>query len=135
MSPIARELRFAFTFEDVDKAVRLFRDVFGLEVEEEFVHEGARGFIFKVPAATLELFDRDYGRHVDEIEVGQSLGGQPRVAARIDHLAEAADAVEAVGIAPESAPVDAPWGDHNQRFKITEDLQLTLFQPRAGGDA
>ena len=26
----ARELRFAFTFENYDAAVRLFRDVFGL---------------------------------------------------------------------------------------------------------
>ena len=126
-----RELRFAFTFEDVDKAVRVFRGVFGLEVKEEFAHEGARGFIFNVPAATLEVFDTGYARHVDEIEVGRSLGANPRVAVRIDNLTEAAGAVGSVGIAPESEPVETPWGDHNQRFKLDENLQLTLFEPRS----
>lgn len=135
MPSIARELRFAFTFEDVDKAVRLFRDLFGLEVEEEFTHEGARGFIFKMPAATLELFDRGYARHVDEIEVGRALEPQPRVAVRIDHLGDTAAVVEAAGFEPESEPVETPWGDRNQRFKVTDDLQLTLFQPAARAEA
>lgn len=126
---IARELRFAFTLEDVDHAVRLFRDVLGMEVEEEFVHGTARGFILKVPAATLELFDQGYARHVDQIEVGRSLETHPRVAVRVDDLAEAADRVGSAGVVPEAEPIETPWGDVNQRFKISHELQLTLFQP------
>ncbi|MPZ92390.1 MAG: VOC family protein, partial [Actinobacteria bacterium] len=52
----ARELRFAFTFDDYEAALRLFRDVFGLETIEELDHEGGRGVILRVPSATLELF-------------------------------------------------------------------------------
>ena len=45
----ARELRFAFVFEDYDAALHLFRDVFGLETLLELDHEGGRGVILKAP--------------------------------------------------------------------------------------
>jgi hypothetical protein len=58
----ARELRFAFVFEDYDAALHLFRDVFGLETLLELDHEGGRGIILNVPSATLEVRPHTVGR-------------------------------------------------------------------------
>jgi catechol 2,3-dioxygenase-like lactoylglutathione lyase family enzyme len=127
MTP-ARELRFAFVLDDHDAALRLFRDVFGLETMEEFEHGDGRGVILRVPSATLELFDPEYGGYVDEIEVGRSVDSRVRIAVNVRDLAEARLAVAAAGAAPEADPVVTPWGDHNQRFKTGDGLQLTLFQ-------
>jgi catechol 2,3-dioxygenase-like lactoylglutathione lyase family enzyme len=127
MAP-ARELRFAFNFDDLDSTLRLFSDVFGLETIDEFEHQGSRGVILRVPSATLELFERSYGHHVDEIEVGRPLDYPVRVAVRIDDLAEASDEVQRSGASAMAEPVVTPWGDHNRRFSTSDGLQLTLFQ-------
>jgi catechol 2,3-dioxygenase-like lactoylglutathione lyase family enzyme len=127
MAP-ARELRFAFNFDDFDAALHLFRDVFGLETIDEFEHQGSRGVILRVPSATLELFDRAYGHHVDEIEVGRPLDYSVRVAVKIDDLAESSAAVQETGALPLADPVVTPWGDHNRRFSTSDGLQLTLFE-------
>ena len=125
----ARELRFAFVFDDHAAALHLFRDVFGLETMEEFEHDGGRGVILRVPSSTLEVFDPEYGRHVDDIEVGRPIDPHVRIAVKVDDLGAAATAVAAAGATAEAGPVVTPWGDHNQRFKTTDGLQLTLFQP------
>lgn len=125
---LARELRFAFTFADYEAALRLFRDVFELEMIEEFDDQGGRGVILRAPAATLELFDVAYGRHVDEIEVGRPLGESVRIAVKVDDLEESTKAVIATGTEPQAEPVETPWGDRNRRFRTPGGLQLTLFQ-------
>jgi len=125
----ARELRFAFTFDDYETALRLFRDVFELETIMELDSEGARGVILRVPSATLELFDRGQGRLVDDIEVGRPLEGSVRIAVHVDDLEEATTAVMRTGTEPQADAVDTPWGDRNRRFKTRDGLQLTLFQP------
>jgi catechol 2,3-dioxygenase-like lactoylglutathione lyase family enzyme len=124
----ARELRFAFTFEDYDAAVRLFRDVLGLPTMMDLEAQGGRGVILSVPSATLELFDPRHTDVVDEIEAGAPTGGRVRIAVRVDDLDEAADAVGGAGAEPTAKPVITPWGDRNRRFRLPEGLQLTLFQ-------
>jgi catechol 2,3-dioxygenase-like lactoylglutathione lyase family enzyme len=124
----ARELRFAFTFDDYEAALSLFRDVFELETIMNLDSRGARGVILRVPSATLELFDRGQGRLVDDIEVGRPLEERVRIAVNIDDLEAATDAVISTGTSPQAAPVDTPWGDRNRRFKTPDGLQLTLFQ-------
>ena len=124
----ARELRFAFTFDDYEAALRLFRDVFELEMIEEFHEQGAHGVILRAPAATLELFDVAYGRHLDEIEVGRPLGERVRIAVKVDDLEGATESVIATGAEPQGEPVETPWGDRNRRFRSPGGLQLTLFQ-------
>lgn len=126
-----RELRIALTFDDYDAALRLFRDVLGLEPVEVLDGQGGRGVILDVPAATLELFDRRHGALVDEIEVGRMLDQRVRVAVRVDDLRQADEAVTAAGARPEAEPVDTPWGDRNRRYHTADGLQLTLFERRA----
>jgi predicted enzyme related to lactoylglutathione lyase len=129
----ARELRFAITVDDLDAAIRVFREAFGLEVRDEFRHGDGRGVIIDVPTATLELFDAGYTDHVDEIEAGRALGERVRIAVRVASLEAAADAVAAAGASQEAGPVETPWGDHNHRWKIPGATQLTLFA--SGGPA
>jgi catechol 2,3-dioxygenase-like lactoylglutathione lyase family enzyme len=128
----ARELRFAFTFEDYDAAVRLFRDVFGLDTVMDLEEQGGRGVILEVPSATLELFDVRHTDVVDEIETGRPTGRRVRIAVRVDDLGRAALEVAGAGAQPLAEPVLTPWGDRNQRFRLAEELQLTLFEPTGG---
>ena len=132
MATPARELRFAFTFEDYDAAVHLFRDVFGLPTLMVLEEQGGRGVILSVPSATLELFDPRHTDAVDRIEAGEPTGGRVRIAVRVDHLGAAAAAAGSAGAEPVAAPVLTPWGDRNQRFRLSEGLQLTLFEPTQG---
>lgn len=124
-----RELRFSFVVGSYDTALRLFRDVFGLEVIDQF--EPGRGTILRVPSATLELLDEEHGAFVDETEAGRKLEDGPRIAVRIDDLEEADAAVTRAGLHPVAGPVRTPWGDRNRRYRLSPDLQLTLFQPSA----
>jgi catechol 2,3-dioxygenase-like lactoylglutathione lyase family enzyme len=126
----AQELRFAFTVDDFDAAVQLFRDVLGLETLMDLEEQGGRGVILRVPSATLELFDVRHTDVVDEIEAGRALGERVRIAVRVGDLEEAARAVAGAGAEALAAPVDTPWGDRNQRFRTANGMQLTLFRPR-----
>lgn len=128
---IARELRFALTFDDYDAALRLFRDVLGLEPVEVLGAQGGRGVILAVPAATLELFDREHGALVDDVEVGRVLDQGVRIAVRVDDLRHADEAVTGAGARPEADTVDTPWGDRNRRYRAADGVQLTLFERQA----
>jgi uncharacterized glyoxalase superfamily protein PhnB len=124
----AREVRFCFVFDDYEAAVHVYRDVFGLEVLMELNEQGGRGVILKVPASTLELVDVDHGAMVDEVEVGRRVEDRVRIAVKVDDLAEASRAVAETGAKAMAAPVETLWGDHNQRFRAKDGMQLTLFQ-------
>jgi predicted enzyme related to lactoylglutathione lyase len=124
----AREVRFCFVIDEYEAAAQLYRDVFGLEVLEELDGQGGRGIILTVPAATLELVDVEHGGMVDEVEVGRRVGDQVRIAVKVDDLDEASRSVTETGAMAMAAPVETPWGDHNQRFRAKDGLQLTLFQ-------
>jgi catechol 2,3-dioxygenase-like lactoylglutathione lyase family enzyme len=123
----ARELRFSFVVDDYEAALHLFRDVFGVEVLEEFDETG-KGALMAVPEATLELVDVEHGRMVDDIEVGRHVDERVRIAVKVDDLQAAGLAVtEAWGEAM-AQPVITPWGDTNQRFRLQEGMQITLFE-------
>jgi catechol 2,3-dioxygenase-like lactoylglutathione lyase family enzyme len=128
----ARELRFAFTFDDYDGAVRLFRDVLGLETLMDLERQGGRGVILHVPSATLELFDVRHTQVIDEIEAGRPMGERVRIAVAVDDLEGASAAVQRAGAEVVAEPVVTPWGDRNQRFRLAEGLQLTLFEGEEG---
>lgn len=124
----AREFRFCFVIDDYDAALRLHRDVFGLEVLMDLAEQGGRGVILKVPEATLELLDGEHGGMVDDVEVGRRLGDRVRIAVKVDDLAAASRAVAEAGGEALAPPVDTPWGDRNQRFRAKDGMQLTLFR-------
>jgi predicted enzyme related to lactoylglutathione lyase len=124
----ARELRFCLMLDDYEAAAHLYRDVFGLEVLMDLDGQGGRGVILKVPGATLELVDEDHGGMVDEVEVGRRLGERVRIAIKVDDLESASRDVLDTGAEALAAPVETPWGNHNQRFRAKDGTQLTLFR-------
>src|SRR6266542_4330579 len=101
-------------------AAHLYREVFGLEVLIDLDEQVGRGVTLKVPVATLELVDVHHERMVDELEAGRPLDHRVRVAVQVDELADAARAVTAGGAEAMAAPVETPWGDHNQRFRTKD---------------
>jgi catechol 2,3-dioxygenase-like lactoylglutathione lyase family enzyme len=126
MTEPAREVRFVAIVDDVDAALRVFRDALGLEVQARFEADDASGVLIEVPTATLELFEQGYSDHVEAIEAVRPLHVPVRIAARVDSLEAAAAEVAAGDGVPEASPVRTPWGDRNQPFRIS-GLQLTLF--------
>jgi catechol 2,3-dioxygenase-like lactoylglutathione lyase family enzyme len=125
----AKEIRFVLVSDDYEAAVRLYRDVFAFEVRMDLEDQDGSGVIFELPAATLELVDPAHERFVDEIEVGRTTPDHRiRIAVNVDALEEAAGEVTAAGAVPMAPAVQTPWGDHNQRFRIEDGSQLTLFQ-------
>jgi hypothetical protein len=88
--------------------------------------------ILSMPSATLELFDVQHTNVVDRIESGRPTGERVRIAVRVDDLEEAAGEVAGAGAQPQAEPVLTPWGDRNQRFRLAEGLQLTLFESTEG---
>jgi len=127
MTPV-REVRFVLVVDDYDATVRLYRDVFGLEVRMDLEGDGGRGVILELPAATLELADQQHGRIVDGIELGRPSEGRVRIAVEVDDLGDAAARVTEAGAEPLAEPVETSWGDRNQRFRDPDGLQLTLYQ-------
>ena len=127
MTEPAHEVRFVAIVDDVDSAVRVFRDALGLEVRARFEADDGSGVLIEVPTATLELFEQAYSDHVDAIETGRALHVPVRIAVRVDSLERAATHVSAAGAVAEASPVTTPWGDHNQRFRAA-GVQLTLFE-------
>jgi catechol 2,3-dioxygenase-like lactoylglutathione lyase family enzyme len=125
----AKEIRFVLVSDDYEAAVRLYQDVFALEVRMDLEDQDGRGVIFELPVATLELVDPAHERIVDEIEVGRAAPDHRfRIAVSVDALEEAAAEVMAAGAVAMVPAVKTPWGDHNQRFRIEDGSQLTLFQ-------
>lgn len=126
----ARELRFVLVVDDYEAAVRLYRDVFGLEVVMDLEGDGGNGVILRVPVATLELADTEHGRIVDELEIGHAVDDVLRIAVKVDDLDDARANVLGTEAEPMAEPVETPWGDRNQRFRAKDGLQVTLFQSR-----
>jgi lactoylglutathione lyase len=60
-----RELRVALTVEHYEEAVRLYRDVLGLSVIEEWANPTGSGAILDAGRATLEVLSADQTDHVD----------------------------------------------------------------------
>ncbi len=78
--------------------------------------------------ATLEVFDEEQARTVDQIEAGRRLSGQIRFALRVPDLQAAMERLLANGATLVHPPVITPWGDHNVRLQDPEGMQITLFQ-------
>ncbi|HSL11102.1 MAG TPA: VOC family protein [Actinomycetota bacterium] len=127
MTERPHEIRFVAVVDDVDEALRVFRDALGLDVRARFEGGGGSGVLVDVPAATLELFEQSYSDHVDRIEAGRPLHVPLRIAVGVGSLERTAAEVERTGAIVEASPVRTPWGDRNQRFRVS-GVQLTLFE-------
>jgi predicted enzyme related to lactoylglutathione lyase len=78
--------------------------------------------------ATLEVFDEEQARTIDQIEVGRRISGQVRFALQVPDLNAAIERLLANGEKLVHPPVVTPWGDRNARFEDPEGMQITLYQ-------
>jgi lactoylglutathione lyase len=123
------ELRLVLTVDDVDDALRFYRDALGLPELEAWQGEGegARIAILDAGRATLELVNEAQAAAIDAIEVGERVAGPVRVAFQVDDSAAVADRLVATGAEQLAEPVVTPWNDRNVRVRLPDGLQLTLF--------
>lgn len=125
-SPV-RELRFAYTVDDYDEAVRFYRDALGLPVIQEWDQPTGRGAILDAGRATLELLSVDQSELVDRVEVGEVVSGPVRVALEVEDSEQTASALASAGAQRIGGPVVTPWSHKNVRLRAPDGMQLTLF--------
>ena len=125
------EFRVALTAEDFDRAVAFYRDGLGLDPGDLWTDNG-RGQMFMAGRATLEIFDPEYARGVDQLEVGERVSGQIRFGFEVPDVHVALERAQKYGATLVHEPVLMPWNDLNARVQSPEGLQITLFQKKGG---
>jgi catechol 2,3-dioxygenase-like lactoylglutathione lyase family enzyme len=123
------ELRVALTVRDFEQAVALYRDALGLRQIADWSSERGRVVVLEAGRATLELLDEAQAGFVDEIEAGERVAGDVRLALEVGDSDAVADRLIAAGAARVASPVSTPWGDRNARLRAPDGMQLTLFSP------
>lgn len=126
------EFRVALTVGDFERAVAFYREGLGLNPGELWTDNG-NGQMFFAGRAVLEIFDHDYAKGVDIIEVGEIVSGQLRFAFEVDDLQACLKRALDLGATLVHEPVLTPWNDLNARIQSPEGLQITLYQVQVGG--
>ncbi len=122
------ELRVALTTLDYERMVKFYCDGLGLEPAQLWTNGQGKALILDMGHATLEVFDEEHARTVDQIEAGRRVSGQIRFALQVPDLKAATERLLAHGATLVHPPVITPWGDHNVRLQDPDGMQITLFQ-------
>lgn len=129
-----RELRVALTVEDFERALRLYRDGFGLDVVKEWDSPEGRGVVLAAGRGTIELLDRADAEYTDQVEAGWRVAGPVRLALEVVDVRASAARLLAHGAEAVNEPVRTTWGDLNQRLRALDPgpdgMQLSLFEVR-----
>jgi lactoylglutathione lyase len=128
-----KELRLVVTVDNYDEVVAFYRDTLGLPELADFSSENGRVILLDAGRATLEIFNADQARYVDEVEVGRRVAGHIRVAFEVDDSTSATDRLDRAGATVLAAPIRTPWNSLNARLDAPGDLQLTLFTELGDG--
>ncbi len=127
-----RELRVALTVADFDRALRLYRDGFGLDVVKQWDSPEGRGVVLAAGRGTIELLDEADSAYTDSVEAGRRVSGPVRLALEVADVRAAAARLLEYGAEALAGPVQTTWGDLNQRLQAPEPapngMQLSLFQ-------
>jgi methylmalonyl-CoA/ethylmalonyl-CoA epimerase len=113
--------------DDYDKAVAFYRDGLGMDVGPTWEGSG-RAQVLLSGRAVLEIFDTDYAKYVDEMEVGARISGKVRFALEVPDINAALECAIQHGGKLVHSPVETPWKDLNARVEAPDGMQITLFQ-------
>lgn len=128
-----RQLRLVVHAEDYEEALRFYRDVIGMPVQEAYAGDGgAQVSILDAGRATLELSNTAQVEMIDEVEVGRRVAPHFRVALEVDDAAAATTSAVAGGAELIAPPTQTPWRSLNSRLAGPAGVQLTLFQELDG---
>jgi len=122
------ELRVAFTAREYERLVRFYCDGLGLETTQIWPSDQGRAVVLDMGQATLEIFDEKQATTIDQIETGERVSGQIRLALQVPDLMAAMERLLSNGATLVHPPVLTPWGDYNVRLQDPEGMQVTLFQ-------
>jgi catechol 2,3-dioxygenase-like lactoylglutathione lyase family enzyme len=126
--PPVLQLRVALTTRDYERSVKFYCEGLGLEPAQLWNNGQGKALIIDMGSATLELFDEDQARTIDNIEAEKRLSGQIRFAFQVPDLNAAVERLLAHGATLVHPPVMTPWGDFNVRLQDPDGMQITLFQ-------
>jgi methylmalonyl-CoA/ethylmalonyl-CoA epimerase len=127
------ELRVAVTTSDYERMTKFYFDALGMKPAQTWENGQGRAVILEMGSGTLEIFDEEQARTIDELEAGKRVSGQIRFALQVPDLKSAVERLLAHGATMVHPPVITPWGDTNARFQDPDGMQITLFE-RSGKD-
>ena len=128
-----RQLRLVVHAEDYEEALRFYRDVIGMPVQEAYSgDDGAQVSILDAGRATLELSNTAQVEMIDEVEVGRRVAPHFRVALEVDDARAATTSAVTAGAELIAPPTRTPWRSLNSRLAGPAGVQLTLFQELDG---
>jgi catechol 2,3-dioxygenase-like lactoylglutathione lyase family enzyme len=127
-TPTVLEVRIALTSRDYEKSLRFYSEGLGIEPAELWENGASNGAIFSFPSGSLEVFDEPQAGLIDDIEAGQRVSGQIRLAFKVLDVYAAMERLLANGAVLVRPPVITPWGDINVRLVDPDGMQCTLFQ-------
>ena len=121
--------RVALTTNNFESVLTFFRDGLGLKVGDLWTEEdGGQGQLFFAGQASLEVFNPEYAKHVDVLEVGKQVSGQIRFAFEVSDVQATVDRALNFGAILIHKPKLTPWGDLNARLQSPDGLQVTVYQ-------
>ncbi len=122
------ELRLALTTTDYEKLVAFYTKGLGLDPAALWTNENGNALIFEMGRGTLEIFDEQHAASIDQLEVGQRVSGQVRLALQVADVEAAVKRLVEKGGILIHEPVVTPWRHYNARVQSPDGLQITLFQ-------
>ena len=125
-----KSFRLVLNVDDLDSALRFYRDALKLKILEAWDSPDGRGVILELPVSTLEIMDRKNANSVDELEAGVRLNGDIRLGLEVNGLNSVVENLEQHGAKPVHDAVQTPWNSLNQRLETPDAKQLTVFQER-----
>ena|SRR5688572_22260085 len=122
------EMRIALTVKDYDKSVKFYCEGLGIEPAAIWNNGGGKALMLNMGGATLEVFDENQAKLIDEMEAGKRVSGQVRFALQVPDLESAMKRLLEHGAVLVHEPVMTPWGDYNVRLQDPDGMQITLYQ-------
>lgn len=124
------QLRVALTTRDFERSLKFYCDGLDLQPAAVWDNGPGRALLLELGSGTLELFDEEQARTIDQLEAGRRVSGQIRFALQVPDLLAAVQRLLANGATLVHAPVVTPWGDLNARLQDPDGVQITLFQAK-----
>ncbi|MBL8050546.1 MAG: VOC family protein [Anaerolineales bacterium] len=122
------ELRIALTVSDYEKSVKFYCEGLGIEPAAIWNNGDGKALMLEMGKATLEVFDENQAKLIDDMEAGRRISGQIRLALQVPDLELALKRLLNHGATLIHPPVTTPWGDYNVRLQDPDGMQITLFQ-------
>jgi len=122
------EMRIALTVKDYEKSIKFYCEGLGIEPAAIWNNGDGKALMLNMGNATLEVFDENQAKLIDDMEAGKRISGQIRFALQVPDLESAMKRLLEHGAILVHEPVMTPWGDYNVRLQDPDGMQITLYQ-------